>query len=130
LRYELTWEAATDRLIQASMITTEMAANAKVVSDKIALWVHDVVSGSAAGDVLRKLGGGRRASGQLDFMKKYATSEPRLLSANDLSTLEGEEGEGELSGLDTSVNGTPVVVADGMTSESSPHKGVDEALTF
>jgi digalactosyldiacylglycerol synthase len=128
LRYELTWEAATERLIQACMITTEMAANAKVVSDKIALWVHDVVSGSAAGDVLRKLGGGRKASGQLDFIKKYATSEPR--SVNDLSTLEGEEGEGELSGLDTSVHGTPVVLADGATSKSSLHEGVEGALTF
>ena len=110
LRHELTWEAATDRLIDASMITREMQQNTKIISDKFALWVHDAVSSNAAGDTFRTIAGGRSASGQLDFMKRFATSSPR--SNNDLTELD----QGDAVDM---VTGTPVVLSSAEGVKSS-----------
>jgi digalactosyldiacylglycerol synthase len=114
LRYELTWEAATERLIQSSKLTKQMQKNTKQVADKFALWLHDMVSSGAAGDSLRSLAGGKAAAGQMEFIKKYGTSSPR--SANDLTALavniEAQEydSSGLMSPRNLFIEGTPSVV--------------------
>ena len=86
LRHELTWEAATDRLIHAAMLTVGEQEASRQMSDKFALWVHDLMSNSAASDFIRTLAGGRDASGQVEFMKKFGTTSPR--SNSDLTELD------------------------------------------
>ena len=76
LRYTLTWEAATDRFIAASMITQSMYHRSKEFhsTNAIIKWVHDTVSKGAHGDFVRLLAGGRAAASQMEYIKKFGSA--------------------------------------------------------
>ena len=80
-RYTLTWEAATERLISASMITKEMKLKSKKLTDRFTAWVLESVNHGhplLSGDLLRALAGAKSASNQIEYMKQYGTSAPVL----------------------------------------------------
>ena len=87
LRHELTWEAATERLIDACCLTVDMQQNTKVVADKFSRWLHDMMGTGAVGDTLRALAGAKGASKQAEFVKKYGSTDPTSRSSDTLAEL-------------------------------------------
>ena len=76
LRYKLSWEAATDRLLSASKITVDMLAKSKSFTDKFCAWAHDVIGSNKHSDLLRLLAGAKQASNQMEYMKQYGSAMP------------------------------------------------------
>lgn len=85
LRYTLTWEAATDRLISASMITSAMHMRSKVLdpTNKVIGWVHEAVSRGAHGDLVRLLAGGRSAANQMEFIREHGSARVKYNASRD-----------------------------------------------
>ena len=90
LRYSLTWEAATDRFIEASKITREMQAKSKTVTDKFWAWAHEMVGSGNHGDLVRLWAGGRSASNQIEYIKHYGSASPHAQIDKDASIAEEE----------------------------------------
>jgi hypothetical protein len=76
LRYTLSWEAATDRLLSASKISVDMLAKSKSFTDKFCAWAHEVIGSNKHGDLLRLLAGAKQASHQMEYMKQYGSAMP------------------------------------------------------
>jgi len=56
-RYTLSWEAATERLIQVSAMTEDEYEKSHQLSDKFSLWLHNTVGAGAHGDFIRNVAG-------------------------------------------------------------------------
>ena len=56
-RYTLSWDAATDRFITASTMTYDMLHKSNQFSDKFSMWLHDVMTAGAHGDLIRNIAG-------------------------------------------------------------------------
>ncbi len=86
-RYALTWEAATERLIKASMLTKEMQKNSKLLTDKFARSVHDMLSNGPAGDAFRSAFGAKDAAAQFKYMRRFGSASPTSRSSDHLQDL-------------------------------------------
>jgi len=75
-RYTLTWEAAMERFEEASRLTVEEQNNSKVYTDKMMAWIIEAIGSGSHGDSMRFLFGGRSASNQIDYIKKYGSADP------------------------------------------------------
>ena len=104
LRYQLTWEAATDRFIAASAITAEMHAKSKTFADRFCAWSHHIVGSGQHGDIVRLLAGGRAAANQIEYMKQYGSALPVVTegsgSMGDIGSGD-EDGDGDGDGKKT-----------------------------
>jgi digalactosyldiacylglycerol synthase len=92
LRYTLTWEAATDRLISASMITAAMHSNARTQqnTNKFIGWIHEVMSRGDHGDLMRMMAGGRGVASQMEYMKEHGTAKANYSLSEDKEENVGE----------------------------------------
>lgn len=75
-RYELSWDAATERFLEASTITKDMQQKSKAFTDKFIGWLLELVGSGNHGDIVRLLAGGRGASNQVEHMNKYGSARP------------------------------------------------------
>jgi digalactosyldiacylglycerol synthase len=77
----LTWEAATDRLIDASAITRREAFNRERLGrsklDERIAWLHKEIGKGTAGDVLRALFGAGPASKQVQYELQRLQQDPK-----------------------------------------------------
>ena len=71
LRRELSWEAATERLMKSALITRDMQWRSRVFLDKFIAWAHEGLSKGKHGDMIRTLAGGRSAAGQHVYTGEY-----------------------------------------------------------
>lgn len=69
-RHSLTWEAATERLIEAAKMTPE-DMNSNSLTDKIVVWLLDSVGSGKYGDQMRSLLGGGDAALQNEYVERY-----------------------------------------------------------
>lgn len=76
LRYTLSWEAANERLVDASMITRDMQMKSKVFTDKFCAWALETVGSGRYGDTVRQLAGGKTAAGQIEYVEQYGSASP------------------------------------------------------
>lgn len=85
LRHTITWEAATSRLITASMITATMHQRSTELesTNQMIGWMHEAVSKGAHGDIVRLLAGGKGAASQMEFIKKHGSAEVQPSAIND-----------------------------------------------
>lgn len=74
LRHELSWEAATERLMASAMVTHEMQERSRIFYDKFVAWAHEGISRGRHGDLIRSLAGGRSAAGQFEFAGEFGAS--------------------------------------------------------
>jgi digalactosyldiacylglycerol synthase len=63
-RYTLSWEAATERFLQACMMTRGMLSKANTFNDKFLAWVFDLLGKGSHGDAMRTIAG---VTNQLDL---------------------------------------------------------------
>lgn len=56
-RFTLSWQAATERFIQASAMTEDEYQKSHHLSNKFSLWLHDAVVAGAHGDAIRNVAG-------------------------------------------------------------------------
>lgn len=83
LRYELSWDAATERLMTSSVITRDMALRSRIFLDKFLAWAHESVSKGKHGDMIRTAAGGRSAAAQHAHTTEFGLSaDPRNLVKN------------------------------------------------
>lgn len=76
LRYTLSWEAATERFLQASLITYKDIKMSKSLMDRFCLWALELVGSGNHGDAVRTIAGGKNAAYQMEFQKKFGSSIP------------------------------------------------------
>lgn len=93
LAHEFTWEAATDRFIQASAVTWKQAREREALGlskrdERIAWFLNELGKGQK-GDILRMVLGAGPASGQV----KYVTEQQGKLEEDDDDEEEGNEGD-------------------------------------
>ena len=87
---DLVVEAATERLIRASMLTKEMQKNSKLLTDKFARGVHDMLSNGPAGDAFRSAFGAKDAAAQFKYMRRFGSASPTSRSSDHLQDLIAE----------------------------------------
>eukprot|EP01038_Epipyxis_sp_PR26KG_P007135 gene7135-9735_t len=75
-RYTLSWEAATERFITASMITIDMQMKSKSFTDKFIAWAVELIGSGSHGDMVRSILGGKSASNQIEHMNRYGSALP------------------------------------------------------
>jgi len=93
LRYTLSWEAATERLMASATITREMQAKSRIFTDKFCAWALEAVGKGKYGDVVRTLAGGRAAATQHEYLEKYGSAEPIPVVEQRAAAAVGVEGE-------------------------------------
>lgn len=90
LAREFTWEAATDRFIEASAITQEEALARERLGysrlDERIAWLHNEIGKGATGDMLRKILGAGPVADQVKY-----TSEKRRGRTEDDDEVEDED---------------------------------------
>lgn len=75
-RYTLSWEAATERFLDASLITVEQQLKSKNLMDKFCAWAFEAAGSGRHGDLVRLLGGAKSASNQIEYVSKYGSALP------------------------------------------------------
>lgn len=79
---QFTWEAATDRLIEASIVTEREAAERERLGltklDERIAWLHNEMGKGSTGDMLRKILGAGPASEQVQYLKQQGQYEEGL----------------------------------------------------
>eukprot|EP01039_Chlorochromonas_danica_P006576 gene6576-7266_t len=81
-RHALSWEAATDRFLNAALITKEMQTNSNSFTDKFFTWMLELLGTGKHGDTVRTLAGGRSAANQIEYINRFGTALP-VLSEED-----------------------------------------------
>ncbi len=103
---EFTWEAATDRFIEASAITHKEARERDLLGrskiDERIAWLHNELGKGVKGDIIRKALGGGPVSGQV----KYQMTKNRKESGKGIDTESLDEDE-EITDLDMGEEGLP-----------------------
>jgi len=109
LAREFTWEAATDRFLEASAITHKEARERELLGwskiDERIAWLHNEIGKGVKGDIIRKALGGGPISGQVKYemnkRKKRARKAKTAVSEDedDESISDDEDMEMEDEGL-------------------------------
>ena len=103
LRYSLSWEAATRRLIKASLVSSEEKMDSYSKTDKMFANLHTYLGTGKRGDLLRKIAGAKEAALQSTYeMPLYIQQQQQVLQvafvqemSRELESLEEEEAQGE-----------------------------------
>ena len=99
LARHFTWEAATDRFIEASAITVGEALQREKLGlsrlDERIAWFHNEIGKGATGDMLRKIFGAGPVSEQVRYVKERE----RMVDDGDSSASPSSEDEDEDDGL-------------------------------
>lgn len=90
-RYVLSWEAATERLMEASKMTKEEKIKTISYSDKFLAWAHDAIIQGKNGDYVRALAGAKSAASQYEWQKAYGLIAKPVLERQ-------QQGESETKG--------------------------------
>jgi hypothetical protein len=87
LARHFTWDAATDRLIEASAITVEEALERERLGrsrlDERIAWFHNELGKGATGDMLRRIFGAGPVSQQVQYVKEMGKSDTSLRDRED-----------------------------------------------
>lgn len=93
LAREFTWEAATDRFLEASAITHKEARERELlgrskVDERIA-WLHNEIGKGVRGDIIRKALGGGPVSGQVKY--EMTKQRNRTINAASADTINADD---------------------------------------
>ncbi len=106
LAREFTWEAATDRFIEASAITQKEARERDILGrskiDERIAWLHNEIGKGAKGDIIRKALGAGPVSGQFKYEKTKLREQTG--TATDSESLDEDE---EITDMDMGEEGLP-----------------------
>lgn len=104
LAREFTWEAATERFIEASAITHREALEREKLGltklDERIAWFHNELGKGVTGDAIRKVLGGGPISKQVKYQRAQQSLEPdAFIRREEISDDEEEESEDDDEGL-------------------------------
>jgi len=132
LAREFTWEAATDRFLEASSITHKEAKERELLGrskiDERIAWLHNELGKGVKGDIIRKALGAGPASGQVRYEKKKRRSEASRAASredNDDAISDDEEMDMESEGLPRKFQNSVFVKAVREAIESSLTTSID-----
>lgn len=118
-RYVLSWEAATERFLEASKMTVEMKVNSNSYTDKFIAWAIDAITQGKNGDYLRQLAGGRAAADQYAWqLTNGLMARPRVQNEEEKER-NSDRNEGVEEGVECAVEGTVEGTVEGIVEEEA-----------
>ena len=127
LAREFTWEAATDRFLEASAITHKEARERELLGrskiDERIAWLHNELGKGVKGDIIRKALGAGPASGQV----KYEMTKLRQRTGNTTTDDSMDEDE-EIMDIDMEDEGLPRKFRDSVFVRSL-REAIESSLT-
>ena len=127
LAREFTWEAATDRFIEASAVTHKEARERDILGrskiDERIAWLHNEIGKGVKGDIIRKAFGAGPASGQFKYEKTKLREQTG--TATDSESLDEDE---EITDMDMGEEGLPSKFRDSVFVKAL-REAIESSLT-